>query len=79
MATFILTSKSNIDRPGGFHFDKGGTVEIHIHMQGLTPNNLFNNSRCKEQLLQQFRIQGFNLPPNDPVLNAKGCWDIKML
>lgn len=46
---------------------------------GITPNNLFNNSRCKEPLLQQFKMNGIDLPQNDILYTNKGAWDIKMI
>jgi len=79
MATFILTAKQNIDRGNGFHFSKGGTVELHINMAGINPNNLFSSSRCREQFLRQMSYAGIDLPKNDPVLNNRAYWDISML
>ena len=76
---FVLTLKNQVDRPNGFHLDKGAVFTINISMAGITPNNLFNNSRCKEQLIQQFRYQGVELPKNDILYLSKGMWDIKMV
>ena len=78
MATFTLTAKHQSTRTGGFHIDKGDQFVIHINMAGITPINLFNNSRCRDQLIQQFRINGVDLPPTDPLYNNSGAWDIKM-
>ena len=58
MATFTLTAKYQSTRTGGFHIDKGDQFVIHINMAGITPINLFNNSRCRDQLIKQFKING---------------------
>ena len=58
MAQFILTAKQDINRPNGFHLDKGTQLNITIPMMGIAPGNLFGNNRCKEQLLQQFKMNG---------------------
>jgi hypothetical protein len=78
MATFTLTAKYQSTRTGGFHIDKGDQFVIHINMAGITPINLFNNSRCRDQLIKQFKINGIDLPPTDPLYNSPGAWDIKM-
>lgn len=79
MATFTLTAKCQSTRTGGFHIDKGDQFVIHINMAGITPPiNLFNNSRCRDQLIKQFKINGIDLPPTDPLYNNAGLWDIKM-
>ena len=78
MATFTLTAKHQSTRTGGFHIDKGDQFVIHINMAGITPNNLFNNSRCRDQLMKQFKLNGIDLPPTDPLYNSAGSWDIKM-
>lgn len=78
MAQFVLTLRSQVDRPNGFHLDKGYECTINIPVMGITSNNLFNNSRCKERLLQQFKMNGIDLPQNDILYTSKGLWDIKM-
>lgn len=78
MATFTLTAKHQSTRTGGFHIDKGDQFVIHINMAGITSNNLFNNSRCRDQLIKQFKLNGIDLPPTDPLYNSSGSWDIKM-
>ena len=78
MATFTLTAKHQSTRTGGFHIDKGDQFVIHINMAGITPNNLFNNSRCRDQLIKQFKLNGIDLPPTDPLYNSAVSWDIKM-
>lgn len=78
MAQFQLTATNNIDRQNGFHLDKGTTITVNIHMTGITPYNLFNNSRCKENLIQQFHLNGIDLPYTDSIF-SRGAWTIKML
>lgn len=79
MATFVLTAHCQMTNGAtGMHIPKGHQMTITIPMMGITPNNLFGNSRCKDQLLQQFAVNGIHLPPNSPWLN-KGHWDIKMI
>ena len=57
MPSFILTAMHNIDRPlAGLHIDRGQQVTIHINTMGITPCNLFNNSRCQNALIQQFKV-----------------------
>ena len=49
MPTFIIKATHNIDRPQiGLHINKGQEFTIHINMMGITPYNLFNNSRCQD-------------------------------
>ena len=79
MAQFILTAKQDINRPNGFHLDKGTQLNITIPMMGITPGNLFGNNRCKEQLLQQFKKNGIFIPPTDSGFYSRGNWDIKMI
>ena len=45
---------------------------------GITPNNLFNNPRCADQLARQFKINGIDLPMTDRGVFSKGAWDIQM-
>lgn len=78
MAQFILTAKQNIVRPNGFYLPKGHQMEIIIPMAGIQPGNLFGNSRCKEALLNQFKLHGINIPPTDMGFYSRGYWDIKM-
>ena len=79
MAQFVLTLRQDVNRHNGFHLDKGAVFTINIPVMGITPNNLFNNSRCKGHLLQQFKINGIDLPQNDILYTNKGAWDIKMI
>lgn len=77
MSTFILTARHNIDRPqNGLHIDKGQEITVNINMMGITPNNLFNNSRCLEALVRQFQYNGIYVPPTDIGIYNRGAWDI---
>lgn len=79
MPSFVLTATHNIDRPQiGLHIDRGQQFIININMMGITPNNLFNNSRCQDALLQQFRCNGIDVPKSDIGVYNRGAWDIKM-
>lgn len=77
MAQFTLTARNNIDRPG-CHISRGTTFDININIMGITPNNLFNNPRCVDQLARQFKINGIDLPMTDRGVYNKGAWDIQM-
>lgn len=76
MAQFILTARQQTDF-GGQHVDRGDVYTINIPMSGITPVNLFGNSRCVDALLHGFADQGLVLPKNSPLLNG-GHWDIQM-
>lgn len=76
MAQFVLTAR-HPSFFGGQSIDRGQSFTINIPMMGITPVNLFNNSRCADSILQQFKNQGIDLPKNSPLLNG-GHWDIKM-
>lgn len=76
---FVLTLRNPVNRADGTHLDRGATFLINIPVMGITPNNLFGNSRCKEQLIKQLQFHGIDLPKNDPLYNNKGYWDIKMV
>ena len=78
MPTFTLTAKVAQPRPGGFHIEKGDQFIIHINMAGIHSNNLLTSSRCKEQLIRQFKINGIDLPPTDAIYNSTAVWDVKM-
>ena len=79
MPTFVLTAKHNIDRPQiGLHICRGQEMTININIMGITPYNLFNNSRCQESLIKQFQINGVDVPKSDIVVYSKGTWDIKI-
>ena len=78
MASFELTAKHQIDRPGGLHIDKGQTFTVNINMMGITPNNLFGNSRCLDALVKQFQFNGIDVPKTDSGIYSRGAWDIKM-
>lgn len=80
MPSFILTATHNIDRPQiGLHIDRGQQFTININMMGISPVNLFNNSRCQSALTQQFQMNGINVPKTDYGIYSRGSWDIKML
>ena len=78
MASFELTAKHQIDRPGGLHIDRGQTFTININMMGITPNNLFGNSRCADVLVKQFQLNGIDAPKTDCGIYGRGAWEIKM-
>lgn len=78
MATFEITARHQIDRSGGLHIDKGQTFSININMIGITPTNLFGNSRCVDQLERQFQLNGIDVPKTDSAVYNRGAWDIKM-
>ncbi len=78
MAQFLLTASHQIDRANGLHIDKGQTITVNIWIQGITPYNLFNNSRCKDILVQQFKANGIDVPYTDAGIYSRGAWDIKM-
>lgn len=77
MAQFVLTARHTSDI-GGQHIDRGQMFNINVAMTGITPVNLFGNSRCADTVIRQFSAQGIELPKNSPLLNG-GHWDIKML
>ena len=80
MPTFILTATHNIDRPQtGLHIDRGQSFTININRTGISPVNLFNNSRCQAALTQQFQMNGINVPKTDYGIYSRGSWDIKMV
>lgn len=76
MANFQLTLRHNTCI-GGQTCDKGAQYNINVNMMGITPTNLFQNSRCIDSVIRQFSAQGLDLPKNSPLLNG-GHWDIKM-
>ena len=78
MPTFQLTATHSTYRQGGLYIEKGQEITINIPMSGIGPNNLFGNNRCKEALVQQFQINGINVPPTDTGIFSRGMWDIKM-
>lgn len=79
MAQFLLTAKQSINRPNGFHLDKGTQIMLTIPVMGIMPGNLFNNNRCKNYILQQFKMNGINIPETDCAFYSRGNWDVKML
>lgn len=80
MPQFEITASRNIDRPQiGLHIDKGQQFTININMMGITPYNLFNNSRCQDALVQQFRMNGIDVPKTDYSIYGRGSWDIRMV
>ena len=76
MAQFVLTAR-HPSFFGGQYIDRGQSFTINIPMMGITPVNLFNNSRCADSILKQFSAQGIELPKSSPLLNG-GHWEIKM-
>lgn len=79
MATFELTATRDIHRPSlGLDIHKGDRYTIHINMTNITPINLFNNSRCQDALIQQFKINGIDVPKSDAGIYSRNAWDIKM-
>ena len=79
MAQFEITARHDINRPNGFHVDRGTTFTLNINVVGITPGNLFNNTRCQDALIQQFRVNGMDIPKSDYGFYSRGTWDIKML
>lgn len=79
MATFELTAKYNTSRPGGLYIEKGQQITININMMGIEPGNLFGNNRCKDMLVQQFKLNGINVPPTDTGIYGRGLWDVRKL
>lgn len=77
MAQFTLTARNDIYRPGCY-ISRGTTFDITINVMGITPNSLFNNPRCADQLSRQFKINGIDLPMTDRGVFSKGAWDIQM-
>lgn len=79
MPTFQLTARSQIHRNDGLHIARGETITINIPMSGITPTNLFGNSRCSKQLIQQFKNNGIEAPITDTGIYSRGAWDIKII
>ena len=77
MPRFELTARFDLCQ-NGLYVSKGTPISVNIPMMGVLPGNLFSNSRCKEALLQQFAINGLNLPPNSSWLNGSH-WDVKLV
>lgn len=77
MAQFILTAR-HISNIGGQHVDRGQQFRLNVCTTGITPINLFGNSRCSDTVLKQLSAQGLHLTKSSPLLN-KGHWDIKMM
>lgn len=79
MPTFVLTARHDINRPQcGLHIDRGQEITVNINMMGITPNNLFNNSRCKEALVTQFHLNGIYVPATDIGVYSRGAWNVIM-
>lgn len=78
MPTFELTARHDIHRANGLHICKGQQITININMVGITPINLFGSSRCMEQLTQQFRLNGIDVPKSDLSIYSRGAWNIQM-
>ena len=78
MPTFVLTAMHDINRPN-LNINRGDQFNIHINMNNIGPNNLFNNSRCKDALIQQFRVNGIDVPYSDAGIYSRGAWNIDML
>ena len=78
MPTFEIKARHQIDRISGLHIDRGQTFTININMMGITPTNLFGNSRCVDQLVKQFQLNGIYVPKTDSGIYSRGAWDIRM-
>lgn len=79
MPTFILTATHNINRPQiGLSIARGQQFTININMNGITPMNLFGNSRCADALVRQFQLNDIWVPKTDSGIYSRGAWDIKM-
>lgn len=79
MPTFVLTARHDIDRPQcGLHIDRGQEITVNLHMTGITPNNLFGNSRCQDALVRQFQLNGIYVPATDIGIYSRGAWNIVM-
>lgn len=80
MSTFVLTATHNIDRAQiGLHIEKGQQITVNINMMGISPINLFGNSRCADALVRQFQLNGIDVPKTDVGIFSRGSWDIKMV
>lgn len=77
MATFELTARHDMCIGSGKVVPKGSCVTLNIYQMGITPVNLFNNSRCENDVLRQFTLQGIDIPRNSAFLN-RGHWDIRI-
>lgn len=79
MPSFEITARSDEYRAGNqLHIDRGQTFTINVNCTGITPNNLFNNSRCADALYRQFQLNGIDVPRTDPLFTTAGKWEIKM-
>ncbi len=78
MPTFELTARHDINRVNGLHISRGQQFTININVMGITPINLFGNSRCSDQLVQQFKMNGIDVPRSDVGIYSRGAWDIKV-
>lgn len=79
MPCFEITARSDAHRDGNhLHINKGQTFTINVNSAGITPNNLFNNSRCADSLYRQFQKNDINVPRTDPLFRNSGLWEIKM-
>ena len=82
MAQFTITARSAIDRPMAsppLHISRGESFNITINLNGITPQNLFNNSRCSAQLQHQLKLNEIDVPLTDRGVHDKGAWDIQLL
>lgn len=79
MPTFVLTAKHDINRPQiGLHVCRGQEITINVNMLGITPGNLFGNSRCQDMVVRQFQLNGIYVPKTDAAVYSRGAWDIRM-
>ena len=77
MPTFLLTAKYDVNAANNFHIAKGQSFVVNVNMNGIQPNNLFNNQRCADALKQQLCTL-YNFPPS--VINrGRAPWDIQMI
>ena len=79
MPTFILTARHDISHPQiGLYVGRGQEITVNINAMGITPVNLFGNSRCQDVLIKQFQLNGIDVPKTDTAVYSRGAWDIKM-
>lgn len=78
MPTFELTARYDVGRANGLRINRGQQFTVNINMVGITPNNLFGNNRCVDQLVYQFKLNGIDVPKTDAGIYNRGLWDIKI-
>ena len=78
MALFELMARSQMYLGAGNIIGKGEQLTLNIHQMGVNRLNVLTNPESRRQAIQQFAVNGIDLKPNSPYLNA-GHWDIKEL